>query len=673
MPQATAARTTPPGVALIGLTCLGSGAAVLIGCGLLRQLSPAPTPDTATTQLRWLRHWSSDPQRRREAALLLSSRPGVTPQDRQRLLRGQGWGRAALAAVVLKQAALAAEALHEDQRAESLWQQLLERFPEQAASADALYSLGRSNRQLRQVLLQRFPAHPAALAAAQESGLALHLARWGPRWPGAEPLLRQACPMDGGRRADGERQVLAAGLAQIGDGPAALRCLGPARADAPLQLSLAKALLRSGNAAQQRADQLLLTLAQRQPRSPEAQEAVALLADARDPGAVERLQQLPAHLQSSAPVQARLALEKRIPWQGVLQRWPTAPASWELQWQLAREALLKRQWPETDTVLRSLDSRLLPGPLAARQLFWRGYSSQQQKRPDEAKRFWQQLLSRNPGGYYAWRARARLGQPVDSDPRRAARPNQRPVAMAAQGPWTPLDSGDGVIDSLWQLGQPLEAWERWRQQRGGRAPQGPEELLVEGRLRTAIGDDWIGLGQLDQAVLRLPADTCIRQWQRERQLQPRRFPAAFSSAARAEGVEPELLLAVARQESRFSPTVQSAVGAVGLLQLMPDTAAELAGRPLSLAQLQEPARNTQLGARYLAQLLEYWRGNPFLTVASYNAGPGAVQSWLGAGAADLGREPELWVEAIPYPETRLYTKKVLGNLWSYRQGDRPPC
>jgi len=138
-------------------------------------------------------------------------------------------------------------------------------------------------------------------------------------------------------------------------------------------------------------------------------------------------------------------------------------------------------------------------------------------------------------------------------------------------------------------------------------------------------------------------------------------------------VGPELLLAVARQESRFSPTVQSAVGAVGLLQLMPDTAAELAGRPLSLAQLQEPARNTQLGARYLAQLLEQWRGNPFLTVASYNAGPGAVQSWLGAGAADLGREPELWVEAIPYPETRLYTKKVLGNLWSYRQGDRPPC
>jgi soluble lytic murein transglycosylase len=152
-----------------------------------------------------------------------------------------------------------------------------------------------------------------------------------------------------------------------------------------------------------------------------------------------------------------------------------------------------------------------------------------------------------------------------------------------------------------------------------------------------------------------------------------RFPEAFSSAARAAGVEPALLLAVARQESRFSPTVQSAVGAVGLLQLMPATAAELAGGPLSTAELQDPGRNSQLGARYLAQLLERWQGNPFLATASYNAGPGAVESWLGADAPAVGREPELWVEAIPYPETRLYTKKVLGNLWSYRQGDRPPC
>ena len=119
--------------------------------------------------------------------------------------------------------------------------------------------------------------------------------------------------------------------------------------------------------------------------------------------------------------------------------------------------------------------------------------------------------------------------------------------------------------------------------------------------------------------------------------------------------------------------MSSAAGAVGLLQLMPATAAELAEAPLSAEELQEPARNALLGARYLRQLLDRWQGEPFLAVASYNAGPGAVASWLGAGRVDVRQEPELWTEAIPYPETRLYTKKVLGNYWNYRQAERPAC
>ena len=95
---------------------------------------------------------------------------------------------------------------------------------------------------------------------------------------------------------------------------------------------------------------------------------------------------------------------------------------------------------------------------------------------------------------------------------------------------------------------------------------------------------------------------------------------------------------------------------------MPATAAELAGEELSSDDLREPKRNASLGARYLADLLELWQGNPWLTVASYNAGPGAAGSWV---SPELEQDPELWVERIPYPETRLYTKKVLGNLWAY--------
>ena len=99
----------------------------------------------------------------------------------------------------------------------------------------------------------------------------------------------------------------------------------------------------------------------------------------------------------------------------------------------------------------------------------------------------------------------------------------------------------------------------------------------------------------------------------------------------------------------------------------------LADAQSALEALKQPERNTALGARYLRQLLDQWQGNSFLAIASYNAGPGAVQSWLGNDKPNPRTEPELWTEAIPYPETRLYTKKVLGNLWSYRRLQQPGC
>jgi soluble lytic murein transglycosylase len=109
---------------------------------------------------------------------------------------------------------------------------------------------------------------------------------------------------------------------------------------------------------------------------------------------------------------------------------------------------------------------------------------------------------------------------------------------------------------------------------------------------------------------------------------------------------------------------------VGLLQLMPETAADLYGAPLGTAALEEPSLNAQLGGRYLEQLLTLWDRNPLLAIASYNAGPGAVARWI---TPQLEQAPELWVEAIPYPETRLYVKKVLGNLWHFQQRRLPEC
>ena len=126
----------------------------------------------------------------------------------------------------------------------------------------------------------------------------------------------------------------------------------------------------------------------------------------------------------------------------------------------------------------------------------------------------------------------------------------------------------------------------------------------------------------------------------------------------------DLLLAIAKQESRFAPGVASIAGAQGLMQLMPATAEELAGRPLSITELRRTDLNTQLAARYLHDLLELWDQEPVLAIASYNAGPGNTTDWLSEEATE---DPELWVERIPFPETRYYVKKVLANWVGYRE------
>jgi len=137
-------------------------------------------------------------------------------------------------------------------------------------------------------------------------------------------------------------------------------------------------------------------------------------------------------------------------------------------------------------------------------------------------------------------------------------------------------------------------------------------------------------------------------------------------ASKGGGVEPALVYAVMREESGYRPSALSVAGARGLLQLMPETATRLAreaGLPEpSPDSLFEPRLNLDLGSRYLAQLLARFGGRASAAIASYNAGPHAVARWLeGSALAD-----DEWVEAIPYEQTRAYTKRVLRSLHAYR-------
>ncbi|RDE24316.1 hypothetical protein DV711_01630 [Motiliproteus coralliicola] len=143
-----------------------------------------------------------------------------------------------------------------------------------------------------------------------------------------------------------------------------------------------------------------------------------------------------------------------------------------------------------------------------------------------------------------------------------------------------------------------------------------------------------------------------------------RFPVAYSDpihqAASKHAIAPTWILAVARQESAFTPDARSHAGAMGLMQLMPATAKETAKkakiRYRSRSQLAEPGFNIKLGSHYLAGLGRRYEGHRVLATAAYNAGPHRVKRWL-AQRNDL--PTDIWIETIPFDETRNYVQNVL--------------
>jgi soluble lytic murein transglycosylase len=150
-----------------------------------------------------------------------------------------------------------------------------------------------------------------------------------------------------------------------------------------------------------------------------------------------------------------------------------------------------------------------------------------------------------------------------------------------------------------------------------------------------------------------------------------RFPKAFDKKitqyASKRKINPAWAFAIARRESSFMPDARSSAGAKGLMQIMPATAKELKGSPVDTWYLYNAENNIELGTKYLRELLDKNKGNQVLATASYNAGPHRIRKWLKYGK---NMPADVWIETIPFKETRNYVKSVLAyqEIYQHRPG-----
>lgn len=193
------------------------------------------------------------------------------------------------------------------------------------------------------------------------------------------------------------------------------------------------------------------------------------------------------------------------------------------------------------------------------------------------------------------------------------------------------------------------------------------EMLLAARLAQEIGAHHVAIAIANMADQRgTPLDLFS-------------FPKDGLPASAQLAAERAAVYAIARQESMFQIDAVSSAGARGLMQLMPGTAKDVArevGVDYSPGKLvSDAAYNALLGSTYLGAQLDRYGGSLLLAAAAYNAGPGNADKWIKAyGDPRAGNvDPVIWVELIPFQETRTYVKRVLGNYLVYRQrlGESP--
>ncbi len=399
----------------------------------------------------------------------------------------------------------------------------------------------------------------------------------------------------------------------------------------------------------EKAMELYKTLAQKKPDHSFADDALFAQAE--------------LHLRQDKIVEAQSVLESLV------KKYPRGDFHDEALFKLFWIARSQKKWKNAISYLDSLIKKSHSS--ADRALYWKAKTLATDGQPQESIQQYQTLIKLYPYSFYSSMARATLTQ-------------SRPQLLKVLNVGLPPSAADNRTYSLgslrsnhhWKAAQVLFALglDKW----------GAEELMAINRsaLKAEKESLFVFLNLLQKSSQAPLGYSLARQAFSEELAKPAQpetlpfwklsYPLAFRDSvvthSKVAGIDSELLQALIREESALQPTIRSWAGAVGLCQLMPSTANQVARwlklpSPMPSAKLLDPHTNLQLGAHYLARLLKKWNGSLPLALASYNAGSRAVQRWL---TNFQGNSLDEFVEEIPIDETRNYVKRVLKSWATYR-------
>jgi soluble lytic murein transglycosylase len=561
-------------------------------------------------------------------------------------------------------------------------QQLLQQYPKDPSAAEALALLGQQDKKYQEQLLAQFPAHPKAIDLAKarlkqnpkQLALQLQLAQYDLEAKDYGDRTEQLTQTFAKQLTAQQWEAIAFGLweNQKYEKAAIAYALSPASA-LTVYRSARGFHLAGKSGSRDRYEYVVKSF----PGTPEAALALTrLISLAEKPqetiAYADRIlaaypDKAPEALLAKANAQEKLnspttASQTR---QVLLEQHSASESAAELRWTIAQQYAKANNFEAAQKWADAVITGNPQAELAAQAGFWAGKWAMKRGQNADAMKHFQAVLQAQPESYYAWRSASLLGWKVgDFDSVRDLTPQITPPKLRSQ-----LPTGSEALRELHHLGQDQEAWSHWQVEYQSRVKPSVAQQFTDGVLRLSVGDNLDGIfmiSHLDERTI--PEEQkqvqSLKQemgyWQA---LYPFPYMQTISTWSADRKLNPMLVTALIRQESRFEPKIKSVVGATGLMQIMPETASDIASQiKVKDYKLENVDDNIKFGTWYLDFTHKTYQGNSMLAVASYNAGPGAVSGWVSQSKT---QDMDEFAESIPYDETKGYVKSVFANYWNY--------